>query len=287
MAKKRHGNKRKTGKGKFKRKGRRTAATLSKNQKKAVKAIVDHKLDARIEDKFVRMPLGVSIEGSYSGSYGMVLQEITPQLVVGDTVSERTGLKVQPKFMRMNIQYIPQGYDSPFIDTESSNPVFSQGQLPPKIPLEVFVFRMVRKHYDSTPTNDLMQAINVKYRPAGLWKQDVLEINVPQETVRGLRLLKRAKLSSRYSSQIVRMKDDPALFHSRARVINCPLQSSAIMTWKFPSKNMLFENVNNYDANYVYFAAFRTENFLIDHAWTPSAAPTKLIYRTCFVYEDA
>lgn len=258
---------------------------LSKSQKDMVKSIIDTKLDDAVEDKFSRMSLYHSIEQQWDAQYHQTLSIITPQIYRGDNVNQRTGLRVHPKFMRVELRYIPHGYDSAIVDSESGNPILT-GQVPTKTPLDIFIFRMARRTYTTLQSGDIMAAVNTRYRAPGLWKQDTLE-SVNQELLKALQLLHRQSLPSKYFSQMVRLRDDPVNFHSRCRVINCPIQSNARIQFKIPNKFMLYENSTDLDANYVYFMVCRQLDVRTDTTYTGVAAPLKLEYRTVFVYEDA
>lgn len=258
---------------------------LSKAQKSLVSTMIERKLDQRVEDKFIRDFFYSSIEGNWDATYHQVMTDITPVISQGDTVDTRTGLRLTPKFMRIAIRYVPQGYDSNLIDSESGNPVIVS-QVPAKTPLEIFVVRVPRKTYDITPLNDLMQAFNTRYRSAGLWKQDVA-MDVSQDLIKSFHLLDKKTLASRYNTQAVRLRDNPATGLSQARYINAPIMNFAQLQFKIPNKHMLYENTTNKDANYAYLLVTRVLDYRVDPTYTGTAAPLKLEYRRVFVYEDA
>lgn len=263
----------------------RKARGLTKSQKSLVTSMIDHKLDQRVEDKYIRDALYISTEANWDATYHMVATDITPTIVEGDTVSTRTGLRISPKFMRVDLRYVPQGYDSALVNSESPNPVIVS-QVPSKTPMEAFVIRMPRKVYESTSLNDIMGAINTRYRPPGLWKQDTLEATA-QNLVKSFHLLDKTVLSSRYNSQMVRLADSLNPTHSQCRMINSPLMSFGQLQFKFLNKFLLYENVSDKDANYSYLLITRVVDIRVDTTFTPSAAPLKLERRSVFVYEDA
>ena len=248
--------------------------------------MIEHKLDARVEDKFVRDSLYTSIEQQWDAQFHQVITDITPTIPQGDSVSTRTGLRIHPKFMRIDLRYVPQGYDSDLLNSESANPVIVS-QLPAKTPMEVFIVRLARKTYENTPLADIMSAINVRYRPPGLWKQDTLEAAVPQSILKSFNLLDKVSMASRYNSQMVRLRDDPNTGISVARMINCPLMTFGQLQFKFPTKFLLYENATDKDGNYAYLMVTRVLDTRVDPTFTGTAAPLKIEYRRVFVYEDA
>lgn len=267
--------------------GKRKASNrgLTKSQTDLVKSIIDDKLDDRIEDKFLIDSLYTSIEQDWSPANHALVHEISPVISQGSAEGQRAGIFVYPKFMRIAIRYIPHGYNTPVVDLSSTNPVL-HGQVPAKTPLEVMVFRMTRQAFSSTNLMSLLQAVNVRFRPTGLWRQDSLLNVIPQELLKGITLLHRAQVGSKYFSTMVRTVDSQG-GAPQCRTINAPLQSDLEFSFKFPNKKMLFENQTNRTVNYIYFMVCRQMDLRLDTAYTPVATPEKLAVRKCFVYEDA
>lgn len=210
---------------------------------------------------------------------------------MGDGLHERTALKVNPKFLRIALRYIPQGYDSNLADLQANPPV-THSMFPPKTPMEVIVFRMTRLSYLTFSADDIQSAANAKWRVPGLWKQDVETDNI-QDAVKALHFITKCKMSSLYSSTVIKIDDSGPNGAPRGRGINTPLASYKQIQFKLPNKQMLFRNLDdqgqpdNLDANWRYLMLCRVSDVRVPTGYYNLADPYAIDVRKCFVYEDA
>lgn len=271
-------------------KGFRKGKPLSKSQLDVVKSVVDTKLDAAVEDKYSLDPGYTNLIHTWDIPTRISLQQFTPIVSRGDDVDERTGLRISPKFMRFFLRWIPQGYNSNILDL-TGNPPVTHSSVPPKTPLEVFFFRMPRLAAATFALADIRQAVNIKWRPKGVWKQDYLTAEL-QDLVKSMRLIHKTTLPALYSNTVIKIDDAGPGATPRGRGVCTPLAAYKEVQFKLLNKKLLYQNEagglpTNVPANYVYYIAMRVRDDRVPIGYYNLADPFSMEYRKLFVFEDA
>lgn len=272
-----------------KRHSRKGQGKLSaKRTKKIVSDMLKKKLDERIEDKY-KITDWIDIVNNYQSGEKDLLVELSPAISKGTGSSERISDKIFLKHISLMLRYRPkdQVVQIPVLpaSTTGGNYPLGTGECPldSNLPdVEVFLVKINRALNDAA---EVYQALRVKFRQAGLWKQE-MDQNVGQNAVRSVKLCEKVKMKrrSRFATWIRSSNDPPD--DETGYMTACITAESYKNVHHGVYKKVLLEDGPGNPQNFTYFLYFQFGN-KFPTSYITDLGPRMLNYRIRWVYEDA
>ena len=266
---------------------RKPKKALTKRESSQVKKMIDKALDNRIEDKFRLDSSFNTVLGAWSNLDRGVVADVTPTISVGTGAHERIGDKIYLKGAKLQFRYLPCERNVVLdVDQISNSIVMSQSPVPQFPPMRVYLYSIVEKVHSQLSATELRAALDAKYTPPGLWRQDMAQ-DTAQDTVKAIRTLKKFTMPTKYNILTTSVVGDPAVgTPDRIQVIASPKMET--FSCYLPIKKKLeISNVDNMPTMQR-FGIYYTD---YSH-WTATSVmvqdePNMLDIRKCWIYEDA
>lgn len=274
--------------------GKKNGKALSKQEVEAVKHLIDSKLDAKVEDKYLRSHGGIplNIIPNWAAARRSCLQGLEFALAPGSTQGTRTGQTVFAKGFHLQVRY--QAANATMVVPSAGGPqgndlaVAQQTPCPiQKMPdLRVYVYRVPVDLNVGMTVDEQLQALNGIYRAPGTWKQDFEVSQLTQSYKKGIKLLKKFKIPSVHKNMFidstdVNGRDTMTIYQqSEERHFGCFVPLNTTMKFADPAPY--------FDMNYRYYVFCTMQDaWGSDAAKQPATQPDVLNVRTCLIYEDA
>lgn len=251
---------------------------LSKCQAKAVKKIVESKLDNFVEDKYqiestyTALRAGSADDDALNKCY---LKEITPGFALGTGPNNRVGNKVRVKFLGMQLRMKPHQKAA----TVTAGATNTTDPFPSTEKVKFWIIR--------TPANVQVDPDDLltKYRRYGLWPQEVVQDVPSQQTKPSVKTLYKFNMSPRYRMLSSQTNTD---INSVMTVYSIPQWSLKDIVVPF-NKQILLNATTSNPIHHRYFLYIQYQSYFQDDLpgnWQDVEMPLVDI-RTRWVYEDA
>lgn len=265
---------------------------LSKAQQKAISQLIDKKIDQSIEDKYkLDSSFTDNAAAGWDAVSNTILLSTTPELDVGTSQSQRIGLKVKMKQVRIQIRMLPKFY-STLTNTENTtdNLSLSRNLFRNLPPVNVYLVAIPRDIHETTGGSDIRAALKIKFKPAGYYRQD-FNTSVEQNLVKAIKLIAKCQLKQKYRNISVYSPSFPLAGGGESgegvQVLNVPQYDNAVIKHNF-NKTWLFENSSNKPAKMTYYLYAEFSNKWYNTSYDGTIdRPEHFETRTLFTYEDS
>lgn len=281
---------------------RKPKKALSKKEYKAVEKIVKRKLDEAIEDKYILQTSYTEQKTVFTPTTGSMLFNISPTILKGTDISNRTGNNVKFKYLRMMVRYLPAKQGA-FGVVDSSAPTYSENWHADMPDATVYFVRVTSKLAQSLSTSALEEACMVKFRMPGKMWQDYAQ-DSGQESVASIKLLDKFKMKTRYRSLTVPTTQidsngtiaitglsftNTPIYQPSCTNVQVPQYSYYDMYCKAPAfaQKVEIENTFNKPLRYQYWVFVQLSTGFQVSTWNKVEQPESFATRTCLVFEDA
>lgn len=263
----------------FKNKGRKTGRRAMTKQ--AVANLIDKKLDARIEDKYLLDVNYTSLrtgDADNDSTHFGYLRDITPSIPKGTDENNRVGDNVFMKFM--SIQTVLKGHN--FAAGVTLAETNALNLFPAGIPVDCHLFRIIS---GEIPTVADMSAT---YRREGLWPQDVVQDDDEIKQKLKIQKIKSFRLKAQYRTIFGNQEDTS----TGTPVVDCVAYSVPQMTFHTENVSIkqkwLINDTTNFPMKYSYYlyVDYKPQAWR-QHYDTQLLSMPDLDIRFRWVYEDA
>lgn len=293
---------RKNGK-KGSRKNGNNGANSSKSLIKRVSKIVDAKLDAAIEDKYLRDSVFNQHNTSYDSATNTLLFNISPAIAKGDGVNQRAGNKVKLKYLRSFVRMRPGKFHAQH--NVDGTPSYTANWIPHMPKYRCFLIKVNNELAVSLTSSEMRQALNAKFRSPGHFWQDYAQ-DVGKKAVSGIKLLHKFEMTPKWKQlpntfTLLNQTGSVSLpttimdgtitltpdYAPSNNVISVPQYSYYELFTKEVAQKVEISNADNGVMRYQYWMFVQNTNGYQDTTYDSVVAPESFEIRNCWVYEDA
>lgn len=275
-----------------KRRKNKRPKRLNKSQFKQISLLIDKKIDLSVEDKFkLDSSFTDNSASGWDATTKTMFLNMTPTIAVGTAESQRIGLKVKMKQMRIQIRMLPSFY-STLTNTENTtdNLSITRNLFRNFPPVNVYFVSIPRETHETTSNAELRAALKIKFKPSGYYRQDFLS-STEQKTVKAIKLISKCQLKQKFKNLSVYSPTFPILGGGDSgdgvQVLNVPQIDNAVISHKF-NQSWLFENSTNSPAKLTYYLYAEFSNKWYNPSYDGQIdRPTHFDTRSLFTYEDS
>lgn len=188
---------------KFVKRKKHKKLQVSKSLRKTFNKMILKKLDQQIEDKYILDTSFSDQSSTYDASTNTLLFNVTPNILQGDEVNQRTGNKVRLKYLRTFFRFLPSRYHyNRSVDVSNDQSITNtRNWFAQKPRVMVYLVRINNQLAAQISDPDLRVALNAKFKSPGHCWQDYAQSS-GQKALSGIKLMDKFQMAQVYRSMV-------------------------------------------------------------------------------------
>lgn len=284
---------------------RRRNARRQPKVNKATKTLLNNmilkKMDQQIEDKYILDTGFHNHNDNFDAGTKSMVVNVSPAILNGDEVNQRTGNKVRLKYLRTFFRYLPgKGGQHGVID--SSSPTYSGNWFGDIPDATVYLLKINSQMIQTMSAADLRVACNAKFRSAGHCWQDYAQ-STGQQANSAIKLLDKFTMQSKYRSVVCPFTPLNATgtfaagppetqtivptYQASCTLVQVPQYSYYNLLCSKLAQKIEIEDVHNRPIKYQYWYFIQLGSGYNNNSYDPIIKPEDFSTRNVWVFEDA